>query len=79
MASEGGDEGHGRTPPARVLRSSGRAAAAVTEMVALFLVGRLGGRYVSGATHAGPWPTVVGVLLGFAAGLWAAFRMLAGS
>ncbi len=78
MASEGGDEGHG-TPPPGGLRRIGRAAAAGTEMVALFLVGLFGGRFVSGATHAGPWPTVVGVLLGFAAGLWAAFRMLAAS
>ncbi len=79
MASEGGDEGHGRTPPPGGLRRTGRAAAAGTEMVALFVAGLLGGRYVSAVAHWGPWPTVVGVLLGFAAGIWAAFRMLAGS
>lgn len=78
MASEGGDEGHGRTPPTGGLGRIGRAAAAGTEMVALFMAGLLGGRYVSTATHWGPWPTAVGVLLGFAVGIWAAFRMLAG-
>ncbi len=61
------------------MRRAGRAAAAGTEVVVLFAAGLFLGRYASARLHVGPWLTAVGVLVGFGAGLWAAYRMLVDS
>jgi F0F1-type ATP synthase assembly protein I len=80
-----GGGGRGRSdPPAsgptpKAVSRVGRAAAAGTEMVVLFVAGFLLGRYLSGTWHTGPWPVVAGIFLGFGGGLWAAYRMLATS
>lgn len=76
---DGGERREGEPqsePAARVVSRTGRAAAAGTEMVVLFVAGFLLGRYLSGLWHTGPWPVVVGIFLGFGAGLWAAYRTL---
>lgn len=76
MASESGSGGSSPKPPSGGMRRAGRAAAAGTEMVVLFAAGLFLGRYASHRLHAGPWLTAVGVLVGFGAGIWAAYRTL---
>jgi F0F1-type ATP synthase assembly protein I len=74
---EGDREPDGESPRASMTRA-GRAAAAGTEVVGLFVLGFLAGRYAADLWRLGPWPVAVGVVLGFGAGLWAAYRTLAG-
>ncbi len=62
-----------RDPRTRMLM---RGAAAGGEMVFWFLLGFFAGRWLDGVFHTTPWLTVAGILLGFAGGIWAMYRML---
>lgn len=54
-----------------------RGIAAGSQIIVLFLMGFFGGRFADHAWHTGPWLTVTGILVGFGAGLFSAYRLLA--
>ena len=67
-----GQDGDQRPPKSR----GARTAAAGGQLVVIFLVGFLGGRWLDGRLHTAPWLTVTGILMGFGIGLLSAYRAL---
>lgn len=60
---------------AKLLRGVGVAATLTFQLVAAVMLGFLGGRWLDGLWHTGPWLTIVGVVVGLVAGFLGLFHL----